>query len=74
MHIDAVPVIVELPIKASKNKQEPSNEGAGVSSSGQRAASAINKCPFFIFGIKIVKVVLIFSVSASEDKKFVVEN
>ena len=34
MHIDAVPVIVELPVKASKDKQEPSNESAGVSSSG----------------------------------------
>lgn len=74
MNINTMEVIVKSTIKTSKHKQESSHKSTWVSSSRHWASSTHNESPFSCLRIKVVEIILVFSVSASKDEHFVIVN
>ena len=72
MNIYTMKVIVKWPIESSKDKQESSYKGSGVTSSGHWAGLTGEQCPVFGIWIKIMKFIQIIWVSSSKDKHSIV--
>jgi len=72
MNIYTMKVIVKCSIKATKHKQKSSNKSTWVSSSRHWATSTNNESPFSCLRIKVVEIILVFSVSTSKDEHLVI--